>query len=115
MFKELQTPTLSSGFNSSLMIRIEKEARKRAQATNILSMGVTCLVALLLIAGGIYCISLYSDFNIGVSLASYFTKPEGSQHIDNSLFPFYSLIGVCALLLLGADYKMRKIYQSRHK
>ncbi len=53
---------------------------------------------------------------ISIAIASflYVGIPKISVQIpDMSTFPFHAYIGMLALILLGADYKLRQIYQRR--
>ena len=53
---------------------------------------------------------------VGIAIASflYMNIPPISVQIPNmSTLPFYAYIGMLALILLGADYKLRQIFERR--
>ena len=53
---------------------------------------------------------------VGIAIASflYMNIPPISVQIPNmSTLPFYAYIGMLALILLGADYKLRRIFERR--
>lgn len=103
LFSQLPEEQLPIDFHAKLMREVMRQAavkRKRNERLSWLALGLASIALIALAVGSL----LYLDFS----------WPHLELFIGES-YPFYGSIGVLALLLLLADYKLRQLYFSHKK
>lgn len=108
LFRKLPEEQLPDSFRSHMMEQIIKESIKAKKRNERMSLLAAILASLVMIALGVISF-IYMEIP-KISIA--FSKPDYSSF---SSFSLYIYIGILALLLLFADYKMRQAYKKKHK
>ena len=101
LFSQMPEEELPASFRANAMRQIMAEA-ERIRKRNERWGWIAVIAASLLM--------------VGIAIASflYMNIPPISVQIPNmSTLPFYAYIGMLALILLGADYKLRQIFERR--
>ena len=95
---------LSGGFEERLMSRILLEAEKKSRRDYLLSLLLVGAVSLAMIAGAGFVFVYFFSFDIRDLFSGIRIRFE-----YNSLYTYCFYIAFLVLVLLGLDYKFRKI------
>ncbi len=95
---------LPVGFEERLMSRIVLEAEKKSRRDYVLSLLLVGAVSLAMIAGAVFVFVYYFSFDIRDLFSGIRIRFEYS-----SLYTYCFYIAFLVLVLLGLDYKFRKI------
>lgn len=96
---------LSSNFSYRTMVHIRLEAEKQRKRNAKISWAALLTSVFALLGLGIYCLFFYADINP----ADYLPQTDIWREVP--LLNFYIYIALLVLLLLGADYWLRKKYR----
>lgn len=95
---------LSGGFEERLMSRILLEAERKSRRDYLLSLLLVGAVSLAMIAGAVFVLVYYFSFNVRDLFSGIRIRFE-----YNSLYTYCFYFAFLVLVLLGLDYKFRKI------
>ncbi|MCI7357231.1 MAG: hypothetical protein MSK40_05935 [Parabacteroides sp.] len=102
LFKQMPAVSLSEGFRSQMMQRIEKEAVRKRKRQAWLEWSMLILSSTIMIVAAVLGLK---ELEIPV-----IRWPQ----IDTSLLFIYTDIGSIALFLLWLDYRFRRWYDKKH-
>lgn len=102
LFKQMPAVSLSEGFRSQMMQRIEKEAVRKRKRQAWLEWSMLILSSTIMIVAAVLGLK---ELEIPV-----LRWPK----IDTSLLFIYTYIGSIALFLLWLDYRFRRWYDKKH-
>lgn len=102
LFKQMPAVSLSEGFRSQMMQRIEKEAVRKRKRQAWLEWSMLILSSTIMIVAAVLGLK---ELEIPV-----IRWPQ----IDPSLLFIYTYIGSIALFLLWLDYRFRRWYDKKH-
>lgn len=102
LFKQMPAVSLSEGFRSQMMQRIEKEAVRKRKRQAWLEWSMLILSSTIMIVAAVLGLK---ELEIPV-----IRWPQ----IDISLLVIYTYIGSIALFLLWLDYRFRRWYDKKH-
>ena len=102
LFKQMPAVSLSEGFRSQMMQRIEKEAVRKRKRQAWLEWSMLILSSTIMIVAAVLGLK---ELEIPV-----IRWPQ----IDTSLLFIYTYIGNIALFLLWLDYRFRRWYDKKH-
>ena len=102
LFKQMPAVSLSEGFRSQMMQRIEKEAVRKRKRQAWLEWRMLILSSTIMIVAAVLGLK---ELDIPV-----IRWPQ----IDTSLLFIYTYIGCIALFLLWLDYRFRRWYDKKH-
>lgn len=102
LFKQMPTVSLSEGFRSQMMQRIEKEAVRKRKRQAWLEWSMLILSSTIMIVAAVLELK---ELEIPVIRWT---------QIDTSLLFIYTYIGSIALFLLWLDYRFRRWYDKKH-
>lgn len=102
LFKQMPAVSLSEGFRSQMMQRIEKEAVRKRKRQAWLEWSMLILSSTIMIVAAVLGLK---ELDIPV-----IRWPQ----IDTSLLFIYTYIGCIALFLLWLDYRFRRWYDKKH-
>ncbi|MDR2914167.1 MAG: hypothetical protein LBV74_04955 [Tannerella sp.] len=107
LFRQLPEERLPESFRSTMLERVLKESSRRKKRNERFALVAVIVASLLMIVfGGLVLVYMEAP------------EPTVSLSIPNVLsfksFSFYAYIGILSLLLLLADYKIRKLYKERN-
>ena len=102
LFKQMPAVSLSEGFRSQMMQRIEKEAVRKRKRQAWLEWSMLILSSTIMIVAAVLGLK---ELEIPV-----IRWPK----IDTSLLFIYTYIGSIALFLLWLDYRFRRWYDKKH-
>lgn len=103
LFKQMPTVSLSEGFRSQMMQRIEREAVRKRKRQAWLEWTMLIVASLIMIVTAV------------LGLQQLEIQPIQWPQIDTSLLFFYMNIGSAALFLLWLDYRFRRWYDKKHR
>lgn len=95
---------LSGGFEERLMNRILQEAEKKSRRDYLLGLLLAGAVSLAMVAGAVFVFVYYFSFDLRDLFSGIRIRFEYS-----SLYTYCFYIAFLVLVLLGLDYKFRKI------
>lgn len=102
LFKQMPAVSLSEGFRSQMMQRIEKEAVRKRKRQAWLEWSMLILSSTIMIVAAVFGLK---ELEIPVIRWT---------QIDTSLLFIYTYIGSIALFLLWLDYRFRRWYDKKH-
>ena len=102
LFKQMPAVSLSEGFRSQMMQRIEKEAVRKRKRQAWLEWSMLILSSTIMIVADVLGLK---ELEIPVIRWT---------QIDTSLLFIYTYIGSIALFLLWLDYRFRRWYDKKH-
>lgn len=103
LFKQMPAVSLSEGFRSQMMQRIEREAVRKRKRQAWLEWTMLIVASLIMIVTAV------------LGLQQLEIQPIQWPQIDTSLLFFYMNIGSAALFLLWLDYRFRRWYDKKHR
>ncbi len=103
LFKQMPPVSLSEGFRSQMMQRIEREAVRKRKRQAWLEWTMLIVASLIMIVTAV------------LGLQQLEIQPIQWPQIDTSLLFFYMNIGSAALFLLWLDYRFRRWYDKKHR
>lgn len=102
LFKQMPVVSLSEGFRSQMMQRIEKEAVRKRKRQAWLEWSMLILSSTIMIVAAV------------LGLKELEIPAIRWPKIDISLLVIYTYIGSIALFLLWLDYRFRRWYDKKH-
>lgn len=102
LFKQMPAISLSEGFRSQMMQRIEKEAVRKRKRQAWLEWSMLILSSTIMIVAAV------------IGLKELEIPAIRWPKIDISLLVIYTYIGSIALFLLWLDYRFRRWYDKKH-
>ncbi len=102
LFKQMPAVSLSEGFRSQMMQRIEKEAIRKRKRQAWLEWSMLILSSTIMIVAAV------------LGLKELEIPAIRWPKIDISLLVIYTYIGSIALFLLWLDYRFRRWYDKKH-
>lgn len=110
---------LPYGFENRLMPQIMMEVERKGRLSYYRALGLVAFVSLTLIAGLLYMLYTYFDFNCldlfaGIQLPSMDSASILTDH-TRPIFAFSIYIGCLMLFLLGMDYFFRHRFRKSKK
>lgn len=102
LFKQMPAVSLSEGFRSQMMQRIEKEAVRKRKRQAWLEWSMLILSSTIMIVAAV------------LGLKELEIPAIRWPKIDISLLVIYTYIGSIALFLLWLDYRFRRWYDKKH-
>ena len=102
LFKQMPPVSLSEGFRSQMMQRIEREAVRKRKRQAWLEWTMLIVASLIMIVTAV------------LGLQQLEIQPIQWPQIDTSLLFIYTYIGSIALFLLWLDYRFRRWYDKKH-
>lgn len=102
LFKQMPAVSLSEGFRSQMMQRIEKEAVRKRKRQAWLEWTMLILASMVMIVAAV------------IGLKELEIPTIRWPKIDISLLAIYTYIGSIALFLLWLDYRFRRWYDKKH-
>ena len=102
LFKQMPAVSLSEGFRSQMMQRIEKEAVRKRKRQAWLEWSMLILSSTIMIVAAVLGLK-----ELEIPVIRWI-------QIDTSLLFIYTYIGSIALFLLWLDYRFRRWYDKKH-
>jgi hypothetical protein len=110
MFRRLPEAELSASFRSDMMQKILQESAKMKKRSERVGLFATIATSIFIIAFGVLTI-----FYLRTPVEETEIPAVAIETPELTMFPFYTFIGVLTLLLLFADYKLRKNYSKKYQ
>jgi len=110
LFRHLPEAELPASFRSNMMQKILHESAKRKKRSERVGLFATLATSIFIITFGILTI-----FYLRTPIEETEISTVAIEIPDLTMFPFYTFIGMLALLLLFADYKLRKNFSKKHQ